>query len=116
MSGRSDFPPSLAAAGQALGCFALEVQIAAYNIANVSTASFKPARMELETGFQGKGVRTSSVVREGNSASSAQAGVSGTDLAREFVKLAEFQNAHAANAKVTGVAEELSETLLNLKA
>lgn len=125
MSDRSAFGAGLDLACMALNSHALKAQIAAFNIANVSTSSFKPARVELASGPEDQGVRVSAILREGT-ASSPDAPdrlsiremapeISGTDLAVEFTHLIEAKNSFAANARIIGVIEELGESLLNIK-
>lgn len=125
MSERSAFAAGLNQASGALNVYALEAQVAAFNIANVSTSSFKPARAEVASGPQDKGVRLSALKREGEESASIDSerlsaadnalNASGTDLAKEFIHLIEAKNSFIANAKVIGVIDETSESLLNIK-
>lgn len=108
----------LVVASGALNCFSVQVQIAAYNIANVNTKAFKSSRVSLATGYQDLGVKVSEIKRnEGlNSGGKEEPEVSGTDLARELVHLTASKNSFIANAKVIGILEETSDSLLNIKA
>lgn len=114
-------------AAQALNVFSVDVQIAAHNIANVSTTDFKPQRAHLATGSNGNGVvlqnvlpqpdrgNFSSISNKENSIPADMANKSGgTELATEFTHLIADQHAFAANAKVIGAEEEMMTALLNL--
>lgn len=124
MSERSAFMASLNQASSALNVFALKAHFAAYNIAYVSTPYFKPVRLNLATGPDDRGVMANGVKRldEPGLADSDKIcacddilKVSGTDLAEEFVHLLEAKTSFISNAKVVGVVDELSESLLNIK-
>lgn len=119
MSDGSVFMSGLNLATEALGISTAKVQITAYNIANAPTSSFKPARLDLADGFNGSGVHVSAIRKEGDfgagGASESACGISGTDLATEFVHLIEAKNSFIANAKVIGALEEMSETALSIK-
>lgn len=119
MSDGSVFLSGLNLAQGALISFAAKAQIAAYNIANASTSSFKPARVDLADGLNGKEVQVSAIRKEeglgAEGASESAYDISGTDLATEFAHLIESKNSFIMNAKVIGALEEMSETALNIK-
>lgn len=119
MSDGSVFLSGLNLAYGALTCSVAKAQITAYNIANTSTSSFKPARVDLADGFHGRGARVSAIRKEegfgAGGASESACEISGTDLATEFAHLIESKNSFIANAKVIGALEEMSETALYIK-
>lgn len=128
MSESSNLSSALAIASGALRAFAVDVQISAYNIANVSTSGFKPGRVDLVSGYRDKSVHpliltqnekqtSNSLLNDVGAVNSDLAlEASGTDLATEFSHLIEAKNSFIANTKVIGVTDELFEVLLNLKA
>ena len=128
MSESSNLSSALTIASGALRAFAIDVQISAYNIANVSTACFQPARVDLTSGYRDKSVYP--VILTQKDAQATNSGfddpkalrsenvleASGTDLATEFTNLIEAKNSFIANTKVIGITDELFDALLNLKA
>lgn len=110
-------------AAGALAAHAVGLQVAAHNVANVSTADFRPQVATYATGPNGVGVALQSVRKQepamGSLATAeagvaSPAGVSGTDLAREMTHMAATQRGFEANAAVIRATDELTGSLLNL--
>lgn len=107
----------------ALQVFGARTQIAAHNIANVSTDGFKPVTANLEDGPAGKGVAVSALwqggapitAKESTSAKPGSGEPSGTDLAREMVSLISSQRAFEANTKTIATQDAMLGYLLDMR-
>lgn len=112
-------------AAQALQVHSVGMQVAAHNIANISTDEFRPQVATYATGSRGNGVELESVRQPDLAMGSQKAGLvnpltgkqaSGTDLAGEMVHMIATQHGFDANAAVIRTADEMTGTLLNIKA
>jgi len=118
----------------ALSAFGTGFDVTANNIANVNTEGFHSSRVALETGPKDQGVRVAAIqenTQEGPPVQSLQrlenpetnrsetqwsyVEGSNTDLAREMVNLAVYQNAYEANVTAISAQNETEGTLLNLR-
>lgn len=106
----------------ALRAFSIQTQIAAHNIANISTNGFEPVAASLADGPAGKGVRVSALWQGGTpitakESTSAKHGdtPSGTDLAREVVSLISSQRAFEANAQTIATQDAMLGYLLDTR-
>lgn len=107
---------------EALRAISVRTQLAAHNIANVSTDGFEPVSSSLADGPAGKGVAVSALwqggkpitARESMSAKPGE-GPSATDLAREMVSLITSQHAFEANAKTMAAQDSMLGYLLDMR-
>lgn len=125
MNGVSGITSTLDIAASALAVHSVGTQVAAHNIANVSTADFLPQRATFVTGSRGIGVELESVRKqdmplgrqplvENGDGSGAAVKASGTELARELPHLITTQKGFEANATTVRAADEMLDSLLNL--
>lgn len=126
MNSLSGINSAMHLASGSLGVHSVGMQVAAHNIANVSTDDFRPQRAAYATGSQGIGVELESVRKEDQPLGRRPAGdglnggdiagklASGTELAREFPQMIAAQRGFEANAAMIRVADEMSGTLLNI--
>ncbi|MBG0776023.1 MAG: flagellar basal body rod protein [Desulfovibrionaceae bacterium] len=103
---------------QALRAVSTDTQVRANNVANLNTDAFKAARVLLESGPRGRGVRVASVDRTTapGPAVSAPDGLregSNTDVVREMVGLMTDEHAFAANAAVIRTGDRLLGSVLD---
>ena len=120
MDSVSGINASMHLASGALAIHAVGIQVAAHNIANVSTGDFLPQRAIYATGPHGVGVALESVRRETEAATPVETGgifgekrASGTKLAKEIPQMISTQRAFEANAATVRVADEMYGSLLN---
>lgn len=111
---------SLKISASALGVFGTGMQVAAHNVANVSTDGFMPQRTVYATGANGIGVELDAVLTQDgmgeinpninnrNDRVHGDLAHSGTDVAKEFVHMIEMRNAFEANALAVRTADELT--------
>lgn len=125
MDGVSGINSSLDIAAGALAVHSAAIQVAAHNIANVSTTGFLPRHATFATGSHGTGVELESVrkqdlplgrqsLAEDGDRSRATIKASGTELAREMPQLITTQRGFEANAATVRTADEMLGSLLNL--
>lgn len=97
---------------------AQSVAAAANNIANVSTPGYQRTEVvtqTLSTRQSGTAYTAGGVLASSRQLTDAQE-LSSTDLGTEFVTLISAQSAYSANLKVLAAGEELSQSLLNIRA
>lgn len=107
----------------ALNSFGIRIQVAAYNISNVSTDGFKPATVNLTDGPRGFGVHGLPLMRDGQLAKSGISTPlslegqtpSDTDLAREFACMTLDQRSFEANAKTIATIDQMLGGLIDSK-
>jgi flagellar basal-body rod protein FlgC len=99
----------------------LVLEVAAHDVANVSTPGFEPSRVILEE-QAGGGVAVAAIVPENSlpaplpspdETSSALVQVSGTDLAAETVSMISAQRAFEAQAVVVRAEDQMLGTFIN---
>lgn len=121
MDGLSGISPGMNVASGALTVHAMGMQVAAHNVANVSTGDFLPQRATYATGSRGLGVELEAVRKQpvamampeeiGGAFGGKRA--SGTELAKEIPQMISTQRAFEANAATIRVADEMFGSLLN---
>lgn len=125
MNGLSGINSSLDIASRALATHSVSAQVAAHNIANISTTGFLPQRATFATGSNGTGVELESVRKqdlplgrrspgEDGNGFLAATNASGTNLAEEMPRLIATQRGFEANAATIRAADEMLGSLLNL--
>ena len=102
-------------AAGALEAFSAGVGASAHNIANVSTDGFRPLRAGYVEGRPGVAARVLPESEGGIVGEIVDDAPSGADLAREFPRLIAGQRAFEANARVAGVADEMTGAILDIK-
>lgn len=107
---------ALECAKSALLADALEVQVAAFNLANVSTAGFETLRAHRATAVNELGVRISSLRRTQSGMRSENVDASATDISTEVTHLIKAKNSFIANTKVIGIVDDMEGNLFDLKA
>jgi len=85
---------------------------AADNLANLSTAGYRPRRAELHDNGPGGGV-TVGAIRAPDSGAESPDGVSGVDLASEMVSVTLAQTMYAANAAMLRTQAETTGALFS---
>lgn len=126
MAGISGLSTSMLIAHDALQVHGVGIQVAAHNIANVSTAGFVPQRATFVDGANCQGVALESVQkihaqpdingRKPALASMDNVAPSGTELAIEFPHMINMQHGFEANTSVVRVIDEMHQSLLDIKA
>lgn len=117
---------SLFVGASALNAFSQRIQTTTYNVANVSTAGFKPATAQLADGSAGMGVELHSLMRDGKPVASTGNALpqslqnrfmpSATELEREIANLINDQRAFQANTQTIRTADSLFGYVLDIKA
>lgn len=120
-------------AASALSAFSVDMLVRANNIANVNTPGFKAQDATLMTGPRGEGVLVGSIYQDmspgpprpwaavayesgGGALPADRLEGSNTDLGREYVHMIATQRAFDANAAVIRSYDDMSGTILDLKA
>ncbi|WP_027184167.1 flagellar basal body rod C-terminal domain-containing protein [Desulfovibrio inopinatus] len=111
----------------ALGAYSEMASVAAHNIANMSTPSFTPSRVALESMLDPNGVRAIDNARLENATppqeitaerarleSSTGAHPSDVDVAREMVNLTVAENGFAANAQAVRVQDDMTRQVIDM--
>lgn len=113
---------ALGIASSGLTVFSSRVNVAAHNIANVSTDGFLPVSAPLADGPEGKQVHVSAITRGGEPLTGdasqepqAENRPSATDLAREMTSLTLDQRAFQANAVTIRTVDQMLGILLDGK-
>lgn len=127
MDGLSGIISGMNLAAGSLRVHSTGMQVAAHNIANVSTADFIPQRATYATGSHGIGVELESVRKQDaplgrlpvtedhqNGGLFAGTRASGTDFAREIPQMISTQRGFEASAVTIRTADEMPGTLLNI--
>ena len=117
---------SLFVGASALNAFSQRIQTTTYNVANVSTAGFKPVTAQLADGPAGMGVELHSLMRNGQPVTSTVTAPAqslqnrsipgSTELEREIANLIYDQRAFQANAQTVRTADSLFGYVLDIKA
>lgn len=108
----------LQSAVSGLNASAQSVAAAADNIANVSTPGYRRSEVvtqTLSTRQSGTTYNAGGVLASPRQLTDAQE-LSSTDLGTEFVALISAQSAYSASLKVLAAGDELSQSLLNIRA
>ena len=100
--------PLLTRAAGAMQVFAESQGVVAHNIANVSTEGFAPRTARLASAEPQAGVVLNDI--------GFDAGASGVEIPREFVRMITHQHAYDANAAVVRTADEMLGTALDMLA
>ena len=127
---------------QALSALDVSALAASENIANANTDNYRPARVELEDGAGGRGVRLADIVELGSNVSSAdgpgfplvpstrptdyESGLirttsytgegGGVDIAREMVDLTQVERGYSANVAALGAIDRSTGNILDMMA
>ena len=117
-----DLLDTLVIASAGLEAFAGKTQIAAYNLANISTDGFRAVKDRFATGSNGTSVRLDILMAAGkpvqlsaNHRLNVKDAPSETDMATEIVSLIVGERGFQANAKVVETTDAMLGTLLNMK-
>lgn len=123
MNGISGINSSMYLASGSLATHSVGMQVAAHNIANISTNGFLPQQVTYATSNNGFGVELESVRNQdaplGRQPVSAQgncAGInaSGTEIAKEIPQMIATQRGFEANAATIRAADEMLGSVLNI--
>jgi len=112
LSGGLSAAMNIAASG--LDAAAMQVDVAASNIANLNTPGYQPQRADL-VDLSGGGVAVSGISTDSNSDANANTGSSSNvDLTNEMMQLTRAKLLYSANAAVLRTADQMLGTLLDV--
>lgn len=101
-------------AAGSLATHSVGMQVAAHNVANVSTDGFQPQTATYATGPNGQGVALESVRKQEPALGSQNLQASGTELAKEMPHMIATQRGFEANVAVIRASDEMTGSLLNI--
>ena len=112
--------PDFSTPQSALNALDVVLGTTAHNIANSSTDGYKAVRADLETGLRGQGVRVGGIVGDMSpgpaNMTAGMTEASNVDLSREFARLNVTETAYSAVAASIRTMDELTGSILNVKA